>query len=124
MPIVLLVDDNAPARSVLARRLARRGYEVITAADGKAGVSLTRSAHPDVVLMDLDMPVMDGWQATRMVKANPHTQGIPVVVLTALSFEPNRLRAQEAGADAFCTKPVDFESLLSTLTGLLQPASP
>jgi len=118
------VDDNLQARVVLARRLARRGFEVLTAADGADGVALTRSARPDVVIMDLDMPVMDGWQATRTIKGDPATAHIPVVVLTAFTFEPNRRRADDAGADAFTTKPVDFAALVATLHRLLSPGGP
>ncbi|AWV88816.1 response regulator [Bradymonas sediminis] len=116
---ILLVEDNEMNRDMLARRLQRRGYEVLVALDGQQAVDMSRSESFDIILMDLSLPVMDGWEATRQIKAHGPTSEIPIIALTAHALETDRTRALETGCDAFETKPVDIGSLLSTIKGLL-----
>jgi len=120
MPKVLLVEDNEDNRDMLARRLQRRGYEVIFAADGAQGVSKTQQEKPDLVLMDMNLPVMDGWEATRQLKANPQTQNIPVIALTANAMEGDREKALSAGCDEYDTKPIDLPRLVEKIEKLLE----
>ena len=119
---ILVVEDNEPSRDALSRRLERRGYRVVAAADGAAAVSLARSASPDLILMDLGLPVIDGWEATRQLKADSSTRGIPIIVLSAHAMSSDRERALGAGGDDFDTKPVRFQQLLGKIESLLAKA--
>jgi len=119
MPRVLIVEDNVENRDMLARRLTRRGYAVAVAEDGPSGVTATRETLPDLVLMDLSLPQLDGWEATRRLKADPATREIPVIALTAHALAEDRAKALEAGCDEFDTKPVELERLLAKMTGCL-----
>lgn len=119
MAKILLVEDNEMNRDMLSRRLERRGYEVIVAVDGEEGVARARAEAPDLVLMDMSLPVLDGWEATRQLKSAPETKSIPVVALTAHAMSGDREKATEAGCDDFDTKPVDFPRLLSKVEALL-----
>ena len=120
MAKILLVEDNEMNRDMLSRRLVRSGYEVVMAVQGEEGVALARSAAPDLVLMDMSLPVLDGWEATRRLKSDPATRGIPVVALTAHAMSGDREKAREAGCDDFDTKPVEYARLLSKIEVLLQ----
>jgi two-component system, cell cycle response regulator DivK len=120
MARILLIEDNEMNRDMLSRRLERRGYEVITAVDGEQGLELARSAAPDLILMDMSLPVLDGWEATRQLKAASVTQSIPVIALTAHAMRGDREQALEAGCDDYDTKPVDFPRLLTKMEALLQ----
>jgi PAS domain S-box-containing protein len=125
MPKILLVEDNDINRDMLSRRLERKGYDVIVAVNGEESVAKTMSDRPDVVLMDLHLPVLDGWEATRQIKANPQTQNIPVIALTADAIAGEREKALAAGCDDYETKPIDLPQLLEKITRLLAPpASP
>ncbi len=115
---ILLVEDNPENRDMLSRRLIRRGYQMSFAMDGAEAVRLTQAELPDLVLMDLSLPVMDGWEATRQLKADPATREIPVIALTAHAMVGDRERAIAAGADDYDTKPVDLERLLSKIERL------
>ena len=117
MKKILLVEDNEMNRDMLSRRLARKGYEVLLALDGEEAVRMTRAHAPDVVLMDMSLPVLDGWEATRRLKADPETARIPVIALTAHALPAERDRALEAGCVAFETKPIDFPKLLAAIEG-------
>jgi two-component system, cell cycle response regulator DivK len=119
MTKILLVEDNEMNRDMLSRRLERRGYEVIIAIDGAQGVALTTSERPDLILMDMSLPVMDGWEATRQLKANPLTQKIPTIALTAHAMSGDREKALEAGCDDYDTKPIDLPRLLDKIATLL-----
>ena len=116
---ILLVEDNEMNRDMLTRRLERKGYEVVIAVDGQAGVDMASSASPDIILMDLSLPVMDGWEATRQIKADPATQGIPLIALTAHAMAGDEQKAREAGCDDYDTKPVDLKRLLGKIGNLL-----
>ena len=115
MPRLLLVEDNPENRDMLARRLVRRGFELSFAVDGAQAVTFAREQMPDLVLMDLSLPVLDGWEATRQIKADPKTRGIPVIALTAHAMEGDRRKAMAAGADDYDTKPVDLTRLLGKI---------
>jgi CheY-like chemotaxis protein len=115
---ILLVEDNPENRDMLSRRLIRRGYQMSFAMDGAQAVQMTRAELPDLVLMDLSLPVMDGWEATRQLKADPATRAIPVIALTAHAMVGDRERAIAAGADDYDTKPVDLERLLQKIQSL------
>jgi CheY-like chemotaxis protein len=117
---ILLVEDNEMNRDMLSRRLVRSGYEVVMAVTGEEGVALAASAAPDVVLMDMSLPVLDGWEATRRLKADAATRGIPVIALTAHAMAGDREKARQAGCDDFDTKPVEYPRLLSKIESLLQ----
>lgn len=119
MAKILLVEDNDMNRDMLSRRLARRGYEVVTAVDGQQGLALARSATPDLILMDMDLPVLDGWEATRQLKAAPETRVIPVIAITAHAMVGERDRAMQAGCNDFDTKPIDFPRLLEKIEAIL-----
>jgi CheY-like chemotaxis protein len=121
MPKILLVEDHEEIWDFLSRRLKRRGFEVILAHDGRAGVDRTRSDRPDVVLLDMNLPVMDGWTAARELKASPDTASIPVIALTAHALAGDRDKAIEAGCDDYHPKPVDFSKLLSQIDAALGP---
>lgn len=116
---ILLVEDNEMNADMLSRRLARRGFEVVVAVDGEQGLSMAESEAPDLILMDMSLPVMDGWQATRQLKAQPGTRGIPVVGLTAHAMAEDRQKAMDAGCDDYDTKPVEFARLLEKINALL-----
>lgn len=119
MTRLLLVEDNEMNLDMLKRRLERRGFEVVVANDGEAGVRMATEAQPALVLMDISLPVMDGWEATRRLKADPRTQGIPVLALTAHALSTDRDKCFEVGADDYDTKPVDFPRLLGKIEALL-----
>ena len=119
MSKILLVEDNEMNRDMLSRRLVRKGFEVVIAVDGKAGVDMASSTNPDIILMDLSLPVMDGWEATRQIKANPATQGIPVIALTAHAMSGDEVKAREAGCDDYDTKPVNLNRLLEKIGSFL-----
>lgn len=119
MTKVLLVEDNEMNRDMLSRRLIRRGFEVVFAVNGKEGVDLARSEKPDIILMDMSLPVMDGWEATRCVKADDATRSVPVIGLTAHAMSGDREKAIEAGCDDYDTKPVEFDRLLGKIEQLL-----
>jgi CheY-like chemotaxis protein len=115
MVTILLVEDNEMNRDMLSRRLAKRGFEVVIAVDGAQGLEMACSAQPDVILMDMSLPVMDGWTATRKLKADASTRGIPVIGLTAHAMAGDRERCLEAGCNEYDTKPVDFPRLLEKI---------
>ncbi len=119
MARILLVEDQEMNRDMLARRLKKRGYEVSIAVDGAEGVDKARAESPDLILMDMSLPVMDGWEATRTLKADEATQAIPVIALTAHAMSTDREKALEAGCDAYETKPVELPRLLETMEKLL-----
>ena len=119
MPRILLVEDNEMNRDMLSRRLARKGYEVVLAVDGQSGVEMARTHAPDLVLMDMSLPVLDGWEATRRLKADAATQHIPVVALTAHAMSSDRDKALEAGCDDYDTKPIEMPRLLGKIETLL-----
>ena len=108
MPRILLVEDNEMNRDMLSRRLARKEYEVLVAVDGKEGVEMAGSVAPDLILMDMSLPVMDGWEATRQLKASPETKAIPIIALTAHAMSGDREKAMEAGCDDYDTKPIEL----------------
>ncbi|HVF38936.1 MAG TPA: response regulator [Gemmatimonadaceae bacterium] len=116
---ILLVEDNELNRDMLSRRLQRRGYEVLIAVDGQQGVAMARAESPDLVLMDMSLPVMDGWEATRTLKAAPDTKNIPVIALTAHAMSTDRDKAIEAGCDDYDTKPIELPRLLGKIETLL-----
>jgi CheY-like chemotaxis protein len=119
MSKILLVEDNEMNRDMLSRRLERKGFEVVIAVDGQAGVDMASSTNPDIILMDLSLPVMDGWEATRRLKADPATQRIPVIALTAHAMSGDEVKAREAGCDDYDTKPVNLNRLLEKIGSLL-----
>ncbi len=119
MTKILYVEDNEDNIYMLSNRLARKGYEVIVATDGEQGVDLARSEAPALILMDLTLPVVDGWEATRRLKAASETRDIPVIALTAHAMSDDREKALAAGCDDFDTKPVDFKRLLGKIQALL-----
>jgi CheY-like chemotaxis protein len=123
MPKILLVEDNEMNRDMLSRRLARRGYDVTIAVDGQQGVDLALSLAPDLILMDMSLPVIDGWEATRRVKANEATKKIPVIALTAHAMAGDREQALAAGCDDYDTKPIDLARLLTKIEKFLPPAA-
>ena len=115
---ILLVEDNPENRDMLSRRLVRRGFQVAFAMDGAEAVALTKSELPDIVLMDLSLPVIDGWEATRQLKTDAATREIPIIALTAHAMAGDRERAIAAGANDYDTKPVDLERLLAKISAL------
>ncbi len=119
MPRVLVVEDNEMNRDMLSRRLQRKGYDVIIALDGEAGVAMASSDRPDIILMDMSLPVLDGWEATRRLKALSETASIPIIALTAHAMEGDRDKALQAGCDDYDVKPIDFERLLGKMQALL-----
>ena len=120
MPKILLVEDNEMNRDMLSRRLERRGYEVVMAMDGEQAVALAQSAAPDLILMDMSLPVLNGWDATRRIKGAPATHSIPIIALTAHAMADDREKAVAAGCDDYDTKPVDLERLLPKIERLLK----
>jgi len=123
MATILVVEDNEPSRDALARRLRRRGYRVVLAADGRAAVTVAFEAQPNLILMDLGLPGIDGWEATRRVKTSPATRQIPIIVLSAHATTHDRDLAIAAGGDDFDTKPVRFEQLIEKIETLLAKAA-
>jgi len=121
---ILLVEDNEMNRDMLSRRLERRGYEVVLAVDGAEGVDKAGTEAPALILMDMSLPVVDGWDATRRIKAAPATRAIPVIALTAHAMSGDREKAVEAGCDDFDTKPVDLARLTGKIDALLVAAGP
>ena len=119
MPKILLVEDNEMNRDMLSRRLLRKGYEVVLAVDGQHGVEMAQSEAPDLVLMDMSLPILDGWEATRRLKADAATQRIPVIALTAHAMSSDRDKALEAGCDDYDTKPIELPRLLEKIETLL-----
>src|SRR5215468_1498599 len=124
MARLLLVEDNEQNRDMLSRRLRRKGYEVIIAHDGGEGLVLAREQAPDLILMDMSLPVLDGWEATRQLKADPQTRHIPVIALTAHAMAGDREKALAAGCDEYETKPVEFDRLLGKIQALLGASAP
>jgi two-component system response regulator len=122
MSKILLVEDNEMNRDMLSRRLKRKGFEVVMAVDGQAGVDMASSTNPDIILMDLSLPIIDGWEATRCIKADPATQNIPVIALTAHAMAGDEEKARTAGCDDYDTKPVNFKRLLEKIGNLLGSA--
>lgn len=114
-PRILLVEDNEMNRDMLTRRLERRGYEVLSARDGAEALAKARSEAPELILMDMSLPVIDGWEATRQLKADPATKAIPVIALTAHAMSGDREKALAAGCDDFDTKPIDLQRLLGKM---------
>jgi two-component system, cell cycle response regulator DivK len=125
MAKLLLVEDNEMNRDMLSRRLERRGFTTIIATDGGAGVAMARSEHPDLILMDMSLPVIDGWEASRQIKADPATASIPIIALTAHAMTSDRDKALQAGCNDYDTKPVDLPRLLGKIEALLlNPPAP
>jgi two-component system, cell cycle response regulator DivK len=121
MPRILLVEDNEMNRDMLSRRLSRNGYEVFLAMDGQQGADMAMSEQPDLILMDMSLPVIDGWEATRRIKANDATRRIPVIALTAHAMAGDREKAMEVGCEDYDTKPVEMSRLLGKIAVLLKP---
>ena len=119
MAKILLVEDNEMNQDMLTRRLERRGYQVVLAADGEQGIAMASSESPDLILMDMSLPVMDGWDATRRIKSDPATSSIPVIALTAHAMSGDRERAIQAGCDDYDTKPIELPRLLGKIEALL-----
>ena len=119
MPKILLVEDNEMNRDMLSRRLQRKGYTVVMAHDGEQGLALAKSENPDLILMDISLPKMDGWQVTSLLKSNPETKSIPVIALTAHALSTDRQKAFEIGCDDYDTKPVEFGRLSEKIEQLL-----
>ena len=121
MPKILLVEDNEMNRDMLSRRLIRNGYEVSIAVDGQQGADMALSERPDLILMDMSLPVIDGWEATRRIKANDATRRIPVIALTAHAMAGDHEKAMEVGCEDYDTKPVEISRLLGKIAALLKP---
>lgn len=116
---ILLVEDNELNRDMLSRRLQRKGFEVITAVNGQEGINFAKSSSPDLILMDMSLPVIDGWTATKEIKSNPETSAIPIIALTAHAMVGDKERALEAGCNDYDTKPIDFDRLRTKIDNLL-----
>jgi len=119
MPKILLVEDNEMNRDMLSRRLIRRGYEVAIAIDGQQGLAMAQSESPDLILMDMSLPLIDGWEATRTLKGAIETKDIPVIALTAHAMSTDRDKAMEAGCDDYDTKPIELPRLLGKIEALI-----
>jgi CheY-like chemotaxis protein len=124
MPKILLVEDNEMNRDMLSRRLQRKGYEVVMATDGQQAVTMASSESPALILMDMSLPVFDGWEATRRIKAAPETKSIPVIALTAHAMTGDREKSMEAGCDDYDTKPIELPRLLEKMEALLNRKPP
>jgi two-component system, cell cycle response regulator DivK len=122
MAKILIVEDNEMNRDMLSRRLIRRGYQIVMAVDGEEGVTAAKTEGPDLILMDMSLPVIDGWEATRRLKAEPQTRGIPVIGLTAHAMAGDREKVIDAGCDDYDTKPVELPRLLQKIEALLPAA--
>ena len=123
MPKILLVEDNEMNRDMLSRRLVKKGFEIVIAEDGEQGVAMAASETPDLILMDMSLPVIDGWEATRRIKEGDATGGIPIIALTAHAMETDREKALQAGCDDYDTKPVELPRLLEKINRLLDPTT-
>lgn len=122
MPKILLVEDNEMNRDMLSRRLNRRGFDVVIATDGQQGIDKARRESPDVILMDMSLPVVDGWEATRTIKASEDTSSIPVIALTAHAMAGDKEKTLEAGCDDYDTKPIELPRLLEKINAMLEKA--
>lgn len=122
MAKILLVEDNEDNRDMLSRRLIRKGYDVVLAVDGQESLAVAHAEKPDLILMDMSLPVLDGWEATRRLKESPETRAIPVIALTAHSMAGDREKALAAGADDYDTKPIELPRLLAKIGALLGPS--
>jgi CheY-like chemotaxis protein len=120
MAKILIVEDNEMNRDMLSRRLERRGFEIVIAVDGKEGIERTRSEQPDLILLDMSLPVMDGWEAASILKKEPETAAIPIIALTAHAMSGDRERALEVGCDDYDVKPIEFERLLEKMRHFLK----
>lgn len=120
MAKILLVEDNEMNRDMLSRRLERRGFQVVFAVDGAQGLAMAGAEQPELILMDMNMPVLDGWEASRRIKADPLTAAIPIIALTAHAMSGDREKVFAAGCDDYDTKPIEFERLLGKITAMLQ----
>jgi CheY-like chemotaxis protein len=120
VPKILLVEDNEENRDSLTRRLERRGFTIVTAVDGNAGIVIAQSEEPDLILMDMNMPELDGWEATRQIKSMDKLRDVPILALTAYALTGDKERALEAGCVDYHTKPVDFAKLLAQIEAILQ----
>ena len=118
MPRILLVEDHEEIWDFLSRRLQRRGFDVVVATDGQEGVEKARAQRPDIILLDMNLPVMDGWTAARAIKSDPETGGVPIIALTAHAMSGDREKAIAAGCDDYHPKPVDFSLLLTQIEAL------
>jgi len=118
---ILIVEDNELNRDMLSRRLARKGYEVVLAVDGENGIEIAQAAAPDLILMDMSLPVIDGWEATRRLKSDPALKHVPIIALTAHAMANDRHKALEAGCDDYDTKPIELPRLLTKIEALLPP---
>ncbi|NTU82840.1 MAG: response regulator [Chloroflexales bacterium] len=123
MAKILLVEDNEMNRDMLSRRLQRKGHEVLIAIDGEQGVAMARAERPDLILMDMSLPILDGWEATRVIKADPSISTVPVIALTAHAMAGDHEKCVAAGCDDYDTKPVELARLLSKIENLLQRSS-
>jgi two-component system cell cycle response regulator DivK len=124
MATILVVEDNEVNQRILVRRLTKRGYDVVLASDGAEGVAKAGSEMPQLILMDMSLPVLDGWEATRQIKAAPATQNIPVIALTAHAMVGDREKTMAAGCDDYDTKPIEFDRLLAKIEALLPDGPP
>jgi CheY-like chemotaxis protein len=123
VPRILLIEGDALNRDSLSRLLRRRGFELVMGVDGREGIALARSEAPDLILMDMSLPIIDGWEATRQLKSQPETQRIPIIALTAHAMATDRDKALAAGCDDYDTKPIDLERLLPKINALLPKAA-
>jgi CheY-like chemotaxis protein len=119
MPKILLVEDNDLNRDMLARRLERKGFQIVVAVDGEQAMTITQSEAPDLILMDMSLPILDGWEATRRLKSAPETASIPIIALTAHAMTGDREKAMAVGCDDYDTKPVELDRLLAKIQALL-----
>ena len=124
MPKILLVEDDEMNRDMLSRRLERRGYQVVIALDGEQAVVMACSEVPELILMDMSLPVLDGWEATRRIRAASETRGVPIIALTAHAMQGDREKAIEAGCDDYDTKPIEFQRLLEKIEAILGKRTP
>jgi CheY-like chemotaxis protein len=120
MAKILLVEDNEMNRDMLSRRLTKRGHEVVIAVNGQQGVDMAATENPEIILLDMSLPVMDGWEAARRLKGDPATQPIPIIALTAHAMAGDREKCLEAGCEDYDTKPIEFKRLLGKIDGLLR----
>ena len=120
MPTILIVEDNEMNRDMLSRRLQRKGHDVLIAVDGVQGVALAQSHQPDLILMDMSLPILDGWEATQQLKADPETSNIPIIALTAHAMAGDREKCLDVGCNDYDTKPVEFSRLLGKIQALLE----
>jgi len=121
MSTILIVEDNEMNRDMLSRRLEKKGFDILLAIDGEMGIEVTRSKKPDLILMDMSLPVVDGWEATRQIKADPALRHIPIIALTAHAMANDREKALEAGCNEYDTKPIELPRLLEKMARLLAP---